>query len=113
MGRSIAQRLAAVRATRSQAVGVWSGSEIDAQVKLFAEALGAPEQPMGSTWVTVDGETRLVPREPRPAVPPINRCVACQAWAGHMVVAVSTGEDVPLAALPAAPPCWGTHKVVA
>lgn len=113
MGRSIAQRLAAVRSTRTQEVGLVSGADLDAQVQLMMEALGAPEKPMGYTWATAEGQTRLVARAPQPAVPPTNTCPACQAWAGHMVAAVNASDGGPLRGLPAAPPCWGTHKVVA
>jgi hypothetical protein len=113
MGRSVAQRLAAVRAAQSRADVFMSGADLDRQLGLLVAALGTPSKPGPPKLVTRDGVTRLQPGEPTPAVPPINTCVACQAWAQHLVAALPAVGAGPLRGVSAHPPCWGTHEEVA
>jgi hypothetical protein len=113
MGRSVAQRLAAVRAARSRTDEFMSGAGLDAQVALLVAAVGVPERPSQARWVTEDGITMLLPGEPLPAVPPTNDCPACQAWGEHLLAAFTVAGVGPLRGVPAQPPCWGTHEEVA
>lgn len=112
MGRSVSQRLAQVRAAKARATEFVSLADLDRQVGLLAAALGTPSKPGPPQWVTEDGVTRLAPGEPTAAVPPTNRCAACQAWAQHFMHAFAA-EGGPLRGVPAQPPCWGTHAEVA
>ena len=113
MGKSVAQRLAAVRAARSRADAFISGADIDRQVAMLAAALGTPSKPGPPQLVTENGLTRMVPGELVPAIPPINKCVACQAWAEHLIAALTAAGAAPLRGVSGHPPCWGTHEEVA